>query len=553
MNDTSRPPNNVPVNAPAAARQEKAKLKAPDLDRLPPFSEAAEQGVLGCILLSPVECLDTAQATGLTEDWFYDVRHKLIFHRITRLAACAVAVDIITLQQALRDAKELEQCGGLSYLAGLPDVVPSAANLGYYLDVVREKWTARKAVATMTEAISALYEAEGASLSIGQVFREIEALADGATERQAVCVRELMPQVIDNLEEGYHQGSAQIKGLTTGLGYLDKLLLGIGGKHGNLLVLAARPGVGKSAMGMQIAMHVAMEHKWFTPRKSADGTIPMNKETGKPAEWDEHRGVPVGVFSMEMSAEELGGRLIFQRSGVDAQRFKTGFAAKDDFDRLTKAARELVNAKIHIDDDDSLTIDDLAARARVMVRQQGIKLFIIDYIQCIQVVAKRFRQDRVQEMAEISNGLRRLGKQLGVPLIVLAQMNRDFAKEKGARKPRLEDLRDSGAIEQDAHVVLFLYEEELNQAKQDEFEAEVARTRPIPKLGEKKHDWTMPKRIQCLVAKNRHGMNNKAASLIFHGSSTLFEDLYDWRKRYGIIPTAKGETKQAQMEIDDPL
>lgn len=543
--DHSRPPANVPVNGPA--RRPKARV-APDVERLPPHSDEAERGVLGCILLAPADSLDIAQAVGLGADWFYDLRHRSIFHRITRLAACAVPVDLITLQAAMRDAGELESNGGLAYLSGLPDFVPSAANIGYYLDLLREKWTTRKALGTFTEAIGSLHNADEAALVIEEVFRNVEALADGATPRRAASLKELMPDVIDEIEDGYHRGSAQIKGLTTGLDYLDKLLCGIGGRHGNGIVLAARPGVGKSALGMQIAMHVAMEHKWFTPQKDAEGKIPLN-DLGKPAGWEEHRGLPVGVFSLEMGAEELATRLMFQRSGVDAQRFKTGFASKDDFDRLTVAATELVKAPIHIDDDDGLTIDDLTARARLMVRQHGIKLFVVDYVQCLRVAPKRFRQDRVQEMAEISNGLRRLGKQLNVPLLVLAQMNRDFAKEKGVRKPRLEDLRDSGALEQDAHVVLFLYEEEMNAAATEAFEADVAHV--MAQKGQKMGDWSsMPRAIEILVAKNRHGMNNKSSKLIFDGSCTRFEDRFVWKKRHGLKETAKGEPKR---KIDDDM
>lgn len=520
-----------------------AKPKQKDaLDRLPPHSEEAERGVLGCILLEPARSLDDAQSTGVDLAWFYDLRHQTLYHRLTRMAATEVPISILTVAIGLKDAGEVEAVGGLDYLSALPDAVPSAANLAYYLDILREKWTARMMVRVMTEGVSQIQGADGAAaaVAINAVFREVEALNDGATPRRAVSLKEVLPSLIEEFDD-YHRGSAQIKGLTTGLAYLDKILGGIGGKQGNLIVLAARPGVGKSALGMQVAAHIALDQAWYTPGKDANGEVPLDKDTGKPASWEEHRGMPVGVFSLEMSAEELLRRLLFLRSGVDAQRFKTGFAEKDDIRRLSQAAVELAKAKIYIDDDDSLTIEELEARARMMMRQHGIKLFVVDYIQCLRVGAKRFRQDRVQEFAEISSGLRRLGKRLNVPFLVLAQMNRDFAKEKGIRKPRLEDLRDSGAIEQDSHVVMFLYEEELNAERTEGFEAEVKQV--MGKAVTEKW-FGMPRRMQLLVAKNRHGMSNKGASLLFDPGSSHFEDYIRWKKRHGLMEKAAGETQK---------
>jgi replicative DNA helicase len=297
---------------------------------------------------------------------------------------------------------------------------------------------------------------------------------------------------------------------------------------------------------MQVAEHVAMDHKWFTPEVNEIFQPVIDPESQRP-KWIEHRGLPVGVFSLEMSAEELLRRMLFRRSGVDAQRFKTGFASKQDFDRLGKAGAELNKAPIYIDDDDTLTIEALTARARLMVRQHGIKLFVVDYIQCLKVGAKRFRPDRVQEMAEISSGLRSLGKRLGVPFVVLAQMNRDFAKEKGIRKPRLEDLRDCGAIEQDAHVVMFLYEDDSGgESAQEQFEAEVAQVFGTDRKG----DWSaMPRRMKILVAKNRHGMNNKDASVLFDGSCARFYDYYDWKKQHGLKEPARGERSPEREEM----
>lgn len=528
-----------------ARRKKAALVDGSKLDRLPPHDEPAEKAVLGCILLEPVKCLTECAARKVEPGHFYDLRHQMLFNAMMELHGADKPVDVITLQHAMKTLGNWEEVGGMGYVATLPEATPSGAHLDHYIEIVREKFVLRRLIANATNTVTMAYENKGTvDELLDEVQRATLLLTGDVTEQRAESLKQLMPEVIDDIEDGYHRGSAQIKGLTTGLGYLDKILCGFGGKHGNFLVIAARPGVGKSALAMQIAEHLALEHKWFTPQMDADGKPVIDPETTRP-KWEAHLGVPVGMFSLEMSAEELLKRMLFRRSGVDAQRFKTGFASKEDFERLALAGKELNKAPIWIDDDDSLTIDALIARARLMVRQHGIKAFIVDYIQCLQVSQKRFRQDRVQEMAEISNGLRRLGKTLGVPLIVLAQMNRDFAKEKGVRVPRLEDLRDSGAIEQDAHVVMFLYEDDSGGEKaKEEFEAEV-----VQALGEhRKGDWSaMPRLMKLLVAKNRHGMSNKSARLVFDGSNTSFEDYYDWKKRHKLMEVAKGEPKQKGM------
>lgn len=526
------------------ARRQQARLEEPGLDRLPPHSTEAEQGVLGCALLAPVDVIAECQARRLEPGHFYDLRHQQIFHAITTLYDAGTPVDIITLHEWLKGKGLVEAVGGLGYMAALPDAVPSAANLDYYLQIVREKFVLRRLIAGCTEVVARAFEHTGEVDTLLDEFqRDALRLTEGVGEQRVLTVKGALPGVLDDLEDGYHRGGAQIKGLTTGLAYLDKILCGMGGKHGNFIVLAARPGVGKSALGMQIAAHAALNFKWFTPVVGADGKVETD-EHGK-TKWQAHTGIPVGVFSLEMSAEELVKRLLFLHSGVDAQRFKTGFALKEDFERLGESSKKIGKAPIYIDEDDSLTIDALMARARLMVRQFGIKLFIVDYIQCLQVAQKRFRQDRVQEMAEISNGLRRLGKQLGVPFIVLAQMNRDFAKEKGIRTPRLEDLRDSGSIEQDAHVVMFLYEDDSGGEKgKKEFEDELKAV-----LGEQRGDWSAtPRKMRLLVAKNRHGMSNKDSKLIFDGSCTRFEDYFEWRKNHGLQDRAKGDPKPVEQE-----
>ncbi len=534
---------------------------AATMNRLPPHSVEAEQGVLGCILLGPSEsslqCLEDCQTIGVTPDWFYELRHRTLFHRLTRLKATEVAIDMITVRQALRDAGQLGDAGGDVYLVSLPDKVPSAANLMYYVDILREKFHARKAVGEFTEAISTIYESGGeAGAILGAVQKRLEELTQLTTARADVELRTVLASVIDRIEDGYHRGSAQIVGLTTGLDYIDKLLCGFGGEHGNLNLIAARPNVGKTALAMQIALHVALDHKWFTPKMGpargkptitesgalTSAATPILDENGRVAEWEEHRGLPVGVFSMEMTAETLINRTLFQRARADAQRFRTGFARKEDFDKLAKASIELNKAKIHIDETSKLTIEELAARTRSMARQHGIKLFVIDYVQLIQSGQRRFRPDRFQEMGDISNGLRDLGKSLGVPLLVVAQMNREFEKEPN-RPPRMADLRDCGALEQDADTVMFLYPKIMKGDEEEEFDRMVEKA-----YG---NDWAVkPQRIVWFLAKNRYGPNNMYADLLFQKSSTLFLDFNAWKKEHGFKAPAKGEAKKKEKQED---
>lgn len=535
------------------ARREKARLLDPlKSSQLPPHSEEAERGVLGCILLAPVDSLAECVARGITPAHFYDLRHQQIFHAIRALEDAGKPIDTLSLYQWLRDHLEgaIEKVGGLPYLSDLPDKTPFAGHVGHYLDILREKYLRRRALALCADVVGRVYEEDSgdADQLLEQLQNDSLELTEGTVEQRAVTFKQLLPRVIDDLEDGYHRGSAQIKGITTGLPYLDKILCGMGQDQGNFYVLAARPGDGKTALAMQIAVHIARVHKWFTPEMDSAGK-PVRTTEGKP-KWVEHRGLPVGVFSLEMSGRIVLRRAMFQHSGVDAQRFNTGFASERDFHRLQLAAPVLNSLPIYIDDTDSLTIEGLAARARQMVRQYGIKLFIVDYIQCLQVATKRFRPDRVQEMAEISNGLRRLTKQLNLPFVVLAQMNRDFSKEKGIRKPRLEDLRDSGAIEQDAEVVAFLYRQDLSDEKQKAFEEQMETVFGADCM----RDWSAkPRLLNLLVAKNRHGISNKGVELMFDGSCQQFHDYQHWLKAHDLKPLAAGERSKKKGTNDDML
>jgi replicative DNA helicase len=254
-------------------------------------------------------------------------------------------------------------------------------------------------------------------------------------------------------------------------------------------------------------------------------------------QWVQHRGIPVGIFSLEMSAQSLVHKMLFQRARADLQRWRTGFALESDHPKLVKAAAEIASAKVWIDDTGRCSIGELRAKARRWVRQYGIKLFIVDYIQLMRTDGRRFRDDRVQELAEISGELQNLGKQLGVPFLILAQMNRDYEKEPN-RAPRLSDLKDCGAIEQDADLVGFLYyptkEHETKKEKYVEAMEAVHGK-----------DWSKyPLRVNLILAKNRFGPTG-IVELLFEHHCTHFLDYGRWLKEHGHRAPAMGERKSA--------
>lgn len=421
-------------------RRKDAAAESTRVDRLPPHSPEAEQGVLGCILLSPNDsmgrCIEKLKAG---PEAFYDLRHQTIFAAIGEMYDAREAIDIITLQQRLKDKKLLEEVGGLGYLASLPDTVPSAANLDYYVEIVQEKHLLRKLIQTCTEVVGQVYNYEGeVETLLDEVEREVLRINESRVQSQATTIKELVKKAIGTIED-FHQRQGSLTGIGTGFGDLDKMTNGL--HSGEMIVIAARPSMGKTSLAMNIAEHASVEQR-----------------------------VPVGVFSLEMSAESLVLRMLCSRSRVNMRNVRDGFLAERDFPKLTGAASKLASAPLFIDDSSGLSILQLRAKARRMHQQFGIKLFVIDYLQLLHSTARR-AENRQQEIADISNGIKSLAKELQVPVIVLSQLNRELEKDKN-RKPRMSDLRESGSIEQDADLVGLLYkpssDDEENSAPAEE-------------------------------------------------------------------------------------
>ncbi|MCL4789054.1 MAG: replicative DNA helicase [Verrucomicrobia bacterium] len=409
-----------------ARRRKPAATEAARTDRLPPHAPEAEQGVLGCVLLSPNDCLGQCiEKLKTGPEVFYDLRHQTIYTALLEMFDRREAIDVITLQQRLKDRQLLDQIGGIPYLNALQDTVPSAANLAYYLEIVLEKFVLRKMIQTCTDIVGRVYDYEGeVDALLDEVERDVLRISESRVQGGTEGVKQLVHRAIGTIEN-YFNRQGLLGGLATGFADLDRMSDGLHG--GEMIVIAARPSMGKTSLAMNIAEHVVLQDK-----------------------------LPVGVFSLEMTAESLVLRMLCSNARVNLRNIREGFMPESDFPKLTSAAGRLSNAPLFIDDTPGLSILQLRARARRLWQQHGIKLFVVDYLQLLHSTARRSQENRQQEIADISSGIKALAKELNVPVIVLSQLNRELERDK-SRKPRLSDLRESGAIEQDADVVGLLY------------------------------------------------------------------------------------------------
>ena len=407
-------------------RRKSASQETSRADRLPPHSHEAEQGVLGCILLAPNDCLGQCiEKLKAGPEVFYDLRHQTIYEAVAAMYDKRDPIDIITLQQRLKDRGLLDQIGGIPYLNALQDSVPSAANLTYYLDIVEEKSLLRKMIHTCTDVVGRVYDFDGeVDELLDEVERDILRMSESRSGGTIEPVKSLVNKAI-GMVENYFNRQGTLGGLASGFAELDRMTDGMHG--GEMIIIAARPSMGKTSLAMNIAESVVLNQK-----------------------------LPVGVFSLEMTAESLVLRMLCSNARVNLRNIREGFMSESDFPKLTSSAGKMSSAPLYIDDTPGLSILQLRTRARRMWQQHGIKLFVIDYLQLLHSTSRRAQENRQQEIADISSGIKSLAKELSIPIIVLAQLNRELEKDK-SRKPRLSDLRESGSIEQDADLVGLLY------------------------------------------------------------------------------------------------
>jgi len=448
------------------------------VDRLPPHDLQMEMGVLGCCLIDPNtcigQCIETLKDDGKAA--FYDLRHQTIYELLAEMFNARVPVDLMTVQQRLKDAQMLEQVGGMVYLSQLQDVVPSAANLAYYLKIVQEKYLLRRLVQTCTATVSRIYDFEGdVEQLLDEVEKDINQVNDSRVQSGTRNRADLVNSALGTIEKMFSR-QGEISGIATGFTDFDKMTDGLHGAE--MIVIAARPSVGKTSLAMGIAEHVALE---------------LN--------------LPVGVFSLEMSGESLILRMMCSLGRVNLRNIRDGFMSQADFPKLQLAATRINAAPLHIDDTAALSILQLRARARRMHAQHGIKLFVIDYLQLMNSGSRKAQENRQVEISEISGGVKALAKELNVPVIVLSQLNRELEKDK-SRKPRLSDLRESGSIEQDADLVGLLYKPDPGDEEEDSSRHSAAEADGIP--------------VNWLIAKQRNGPTGDV-NLTFLKPYTRFE------------------------------
>jgi replicative DNA helicase len=400
-----------------------------DIHRTPPHSAEAEQGVLGSMFISPrdaiAECVEK-----INEEYFYVPAHRTIYSALVDLWNVGQAIDLITFTQVLRDRNLLEAVGGASFVTSLYTFVPTAANVGYYLEIVRDKYILRQIIAAATESVRRAYEEQDeVDNLLDEVEQKIFAVGEDRFKGQTLSMKDQVMEAIETIEKLYERKGG-ITGISTGFIEFDRMTSGL--HPAEMIVIAARPSMGKTAFAMNIAEHVAIQEK-----------------------------LAVAVFSLEMSSQQLVQRLLCSRARVNLKKVRDGFLGERDFSSLTSSASKLAEAKMFIDDSAGLTILELRAKARRLKAQHDIRLIVVDYLQLLRSTSRRGQENRQIEISEISAGIKGLAKELNIPIIVVAQLNRNPENRTGDSKgrPRLSDLRESGSIEQDADLVGLLVRE----------------------------------------------------------------------------------------------
>jgi len=438
------------------------------VERPLPHNLDAERSVLGAVLLDN-HTLDAAIEKLKPEDFFLD-QHRRVFQQMIVLGEAQQAIDLVTLTEQLHRQGDLEAAGGTAYLAQLVDGVPRISNIEHYARIVKEKSMLRGLIHQTHAIQQQAFEAEEeADTILDYAESSIFQLAEERVRAGLIGARELVQKNIGRLEQIFKEGK-RITGLSTGYAQLDNLTSGL--QPSELIILAARPSMGKTSLALNLVENVAIRR--------------------------EEKPAPVAVFSLEMSKESLLQRLLASEARVDSHKFRTGHLGRDDWARMTQALARIAEAPLWIDDAGSSSVVEIGAKARRMKRDKGLSLVIVDYL---QLISSRGRfNSRNDEVSSMTRGLKGLAKELKVPVIVLSQLTR--APERDERRPQLADLRDSGAIEQDADVVIFIHRPNVY-----------------------KHDQTPEERAEAeiIIAKQRNGPTDKVG-FVFLSQFTRFEE-----------------------------
>jgi len=399
--------------------------------KVPPQDIEAEQSVLGCVLIDNEALSKTIEVIGAAD--FYREAHAHIFTTMTDLFDQGEPVDLITLSNLLKKKNQLERVGGATYLASLADGVATAANVQNYAKIIHEKAILRRLINIGAEIASEAYKFSGdADDLLDSAEQSIFAISESRIKRSYFPLSEIVKEGFKNLERLYERGEA-VTGVPSGFEKLDEYTAGF--QKGDLIILAGRPSMGKTALALNIAQYAAI-----------------------------HGGITTAIFSLEMSKEQLCNRMLCSEATVDASKMRRGHIFQEDWPKLIDAAGLLSEAPVFIDDTPALSVLEMRAKSRRIMADNNLGLVVVDYL---QLMRGRSRIDsREQEISEISRSLKALAKELSIPVIALSQLNRRV-EERSDRRPQLADLRESGAIEQDADVILFIYRDEVYNKSPD--------------------------------------------------------------------------------------
>ena len=403
-----------------------------ELGKIPPHDIEAEQAVIGSMLIDKDAIMSAVEV--LKPEDFYREDNKIIYEAILNLYNRAEPVDIITLKTELQTMKQLEAVGGLEYIAQLPDKVPTTANVEQYIKIIEEKSTLRTLIKTANDLISLGYDqTQEVENLLDTAERKIFDVIQGRNQKGYTSIKDILVDTFTQLEQLYNQ-KQHITGVPTGFADLDYITAGL--HKSDLVIVAARPAMGKSAFALNLATNAAVKSN-----------------------------IPVAIFSLEMSKEQMTNRILCSEAMVDSNKVRTGKIEDDDWQKLAEASGNLSQAQIYIDDTPGISIMEIRAKARKLKLEQNIGLIVIEYIQLVQASSRK-SGSREQEISEISRSLKILAKEINVPVIALSQLSRSV-EQRPDHRPMLSDLRESGAIEQDADIVMFLYRDDYYNPDSD--------------------------------------------------------------------------------------
>ena len=444
-----------------------------NVDKSLPHNAEAERAVLGAILLDNALFDQTSEI--LTTDDFYLENHRNIFSTMVRLSSDARTIDSLTLREELRKQNELEAAGGVAYLASLLDGVPRVSSVEHYARIVKEKSLLRKLIHSANEILlRGLSNEEDPLELLERAEKSIFDISQEKIQSGFVQLQDLLTESYENIESLY-QRKELITGISTGFVDLDRLTSGL--QRADLIIVASRPGLGKTSLVVNVAQHVAIQEKKV-----------------------------VGMFSLEMAAQQLVTRMLCAEARVDSHKVRSGYLSKEDWNRLAKTMSKLARARVFIDDSPGISIVEMRSKARRLKTEHGLDLLIVDYLQLMSGTSAGSRvryENRQQEISAISRSLKGLAKELNIPLIAVSQLSRAPEQRRGDHRPQLSDLRESGSIEQDADVVLFIYREDLYKKEEDLDEQGI---------------------VQLIVGKQRNGPTG-IVKLAFIDQWTKFENL----------------------------